>query len=148
MWNSKKSVLLSLIFVYFFMVALAALEIFAPWVVEWFLGITNKSMNLQPILVTFVYTCLLPLAYALWLLRRLIGSIRRDICFSGENVSRLRRLSWCCFIMVPLCLVFGIHYFPILILTPFAAFMGLILRVVKNTFQTALELQTENEMTI
>ena len=148
MWNSKKSVLLSLIFIYFFIAVLAVSEIFAPWIVEWFLAMTNKSMNLQPILVAFLYACLLPLAYALWLLLQLIGSIRKDICFSAENVSRLRKLSWCSFFMVPLCLAFGPSYFPILMLTPFAAFMGLILRVVKNAFQTALELQTENEMTI
>lgn len=76
----KKSVLLSLFFVCFFIVTLMALETLAPWIVEWFLSLTNKSINLQPIPVGFLYACLL--------------------------------------------------------------------RVIKNTFQTALELQTENEMTI
>ncbi len=144
----KRSASLSFGFVLFFGVALIALEIFAPWVVGWFLNMTNKSMNLQPILVAFLYTSFLPLGYALWLLLRLTLSFLRETCFSAQTVGWLRRLSYCAFAMVPVCAGFGWFYFPILLMTPFAAFMGLILRVVKNAFQTALELQTENEMTI
>lgn len=148
MWNSKKSVLLSLIFVYFFFVVLALLAILAPWIIHAFMEMTGKPAMLQPVLLCFVYLCLPPSGYALWLLLGLLGEIRRGSCFSTTNVARLRRLSWCCFFLIPITLTLGIWYFPILLLTPFAAFMGLILRVVKNTFETALELQTENEMTI
>ena len=148
MWNSKKSALLSLVFVYCFIVILALLEIFAPWITRNYLEVTGKSIELQPVLMCFLYACLPPLGYALWLLLGFIGSVRGGCCFSAANVNRLRRLSWCCFVLVPITLSLGIRYLPILLLAPFAAFMGLILRVVKNAFQAALELQTENEMTI
>lgn len=148
MWNPKKSALLSLAFVYFFIVILVVLEIFAPWITKSYLEITGKSLELQPALLVFVYACFLPLGYALWLLLCFLGEIRRGRCFCESNVTRLRRLSWCCFALVPIALTLGIRYLPILLLVPAAAFIGLVLRVIKNAFQAALELQTENEMTI
>ena len=45
MWNPKKSALLSLAFVYFFIVILVVLEIFAPWITKSYLEITGKSLE-------------------------------------------------------------------------------------------------------
>ena len=62
---------------------------------------------------------------------------------SKKQKKLLRRI-----IAAAVLLVFGFFYTPLMILVPFSAFAGLVVRVVKNAFQTALELQTENELTI
>lgn len=148
MWNAKKSVLLSLWFTNIFMVLFLALELTAPFAVKEYIAYFGKTPQLQIPLTAFIYSCLLPVGYGLWLLRQLLQAIRREQCFCEENIVRLRRLSWCCFFVAVLTLGFGFQYIPFLLLAPFIAFVGLILRIIKNIFQTSLMLQTENEMTI
>ena len=148
MWNTKKSTWLSLLFVYLFIGVFVFVEAGAPWVTAWYLGLVGRTMELQTVLMAFIYACLLPLGWALWLLVRLLHAIRQGQGFSALSVRCLRHLSWCCLLMVPITLAVGFWYLPIMILCPFAAFLFLLLRVLKNAFAAALELQTENDMTI
>lgn len=67
---------------------------------------------------------------------------------SRENVSILRLLSWCCIAAGLVCLFSALYYMPFLIVSAAAAFVGLILRVVKNVFAEAVRLKDENDYTI
>ena len=68
--------------------------------------------------------------------------------FIPENVSILRLLSWCCIAAGLVCLFSALYYMPFLIVSAAAAFVGLILRVVKNVFAEAVRLKDENDYTI
>lgn len=148
MWNYKKSAVLSLIFIYVFTVAFLVLEATAPWAVKGFIAIYAKNTALQIPLTVYIYAMLFPVGYALSLLRQWLIDASKGEGFSKANVTRLRHLSWCFFTAAAVIFGFGFFYTPLMILVPFAAFAGLVVRVVKNAFQTAWELQTENQLTI
>jgi len=100
-----------------------------------------------PLLITLY--CAVPFGViALICLDKLLRNIRKEQPFITQNVTLLRIISYCCFAEV---LVFV--YFSVL--KPFAvvimiacAFMGLILRVVKNVFEQAVRIREENDFTI
>ncbi|MBQ0083440.1 MAG: DUF2975 domain-containing protein [Clostridiales bacterium] len=148
MWNSKKSINLSLVCVYVFMVIFVLLEIFAFPISDFYVEFLNRAPEMKQVLIISIYACLLPVGYALILLYKLLCSIKNDQIFTDKNIVRLRHLSWCCYVVAVVCIVCGIKCAPYFILAPMAAFAGLILRVVKNACQRAKELQDENEMTI
>ena len=148
MWNSKRSILLSLICLYVFGAVFAAVEIFALPLVGWLLIQFSLPAALQGLLTGFIYACLLPVGYALYLLWRILRRVQKGDPFGLPNIRSLRWLSWCCFAVAAISFGFGFGYFALWVLTPLAAFVGLILRVVKNACQQAWELQQDNEMTI
>jgi len=84
------------------------------------------------------------LAY-LYALMHQIGSGR---VFINENVSYLRYISWCCFAGAVICIASAFYYVPWFALGIAAAFMGLIIRVVKNVIAKAVALQDESDLTI
>ena len=94
------------------------------------------------------YCCAPPAAVLLWSLDRLLAAIARGEVFTAENIALLRRCSWCCMAVALICLGFTVTLFYFLLVAAAAAFIGLILRVVKNVFQQALALKEENDYTI
>lgn len=100
-----------------------------------------------PLLITLY--CSVPFAVvALVCLDVLLKNIRREQLFITQNVTMLRVISYCCFAEA-----FVFMYF--VVLKPFSvvvliasAFMGLILRVVKNVFEQAVKIREENDFTI
>lgn len=93
-------------------------------------------------------TAAVPAAAALYGLWRLLRNISEGEVFIPENVSILRLLSWCCIAAGLVCLFSALYYMPFLIVSAAAAFVGLILRVVKNVFAEAVRLKDENDYTI
>ncbi len=100
-----------------------------------------------PLLITLY--CAVPFAVAaLVCLDKLLCNIRKAQPFITQNVTMLRIISYCCFGEV-------LVFVYITVLKPFAAvvmiacaFMGLILRVVKNVFEQAVRIREENDFTI
>jgi len=95
---------------------------------------------------TFVY-------FALYGLIRLLLNIRKDKVFVRENVTYLRRISWDCFGVAAVAIVGGFlyHDLPITffwLMAFIAAAIGLVLRVVKNVMEAAVELKAENDLTV
>ena len=85
----------------------------------------------------------------LWLLDRLLSNIRKEEIFIPQNVAYLRGISWACFAMCLPCLliaVYGSQTFLFVMVA--AAFMGLILRVVKNVIEAAVLIKEENDYTV
>ncbi len=148
-WNRDKSVRLSKFCVYFFMAALAALCVGAPWLFKALIAARPDYLTGRlGLFLLSTYTIAAPAAGALLGLRRLLQNISAGAVFIDENVRILRLLSWCCILAGLLCGASAFYYLPFAELAAAALFMGLILRVVKNVFAEAVRLKDENDYTI
>ncbi|MFV0413667.1 MAG: DUF2975 domain-containing protein [Oscillospiraceae bacterium] len=150
MWNQKRSLALSKLFTLLFMAGLAAVLLFAPRLVKWLILF---SINAKPGYFWFylatIYTGGVFAAALLYNMYRLLHCIGLGQVFTNKNVAFLRHISWCCFIGAVICLVSGLgYYLPWLVVGVAAAFMGLVVRVVKNIVAQAIILKEENDFTI
>ena len=158
-WNEDKSVRLSKVCVWIFALLLVAACVALPFVLPvWAWGRTGLlSVFSHRLTLRELRLCLLAVEYptgliaavALWKLYRLLANIGAAQVFVPQNVSILRALSWCC-IAAGLVLLAGAVFFwvPFILLSAAAAFVGLILRVVKNVFAEAVRIKAENDFTI
>lgn len=92
-------------------------------------------------------------ALALWMLYNLymfLARIEKEEVFTPANVLALRRISWCCTWAAALCLpvgaVLGLPF--IFAIGVAAAFMALIVRVIKNAFAQAVKMKDELDYTV
>ena len=148
MWNSKRSVLLSLIVTYFFAGVLLALIVTAPWLFPFYVKIAGRADFVSTVLIAAFYACAPAAIAAILSLLKLLYNIRKEEVFIPQNITSLRILSWCCFYVAVVCFVACFFYFPLAIIAFAAVFFGLILRVIKNVFVCATELKDENDLTI
>lgn len=149
MWNSRRSILLSKICVVIFMGALLYVAIRAPRLVAWLMDMTRAVLvgKSWPFLAT-IYAGCIPAAALLVCLYMLLHRIAQGDVFVQKNVASLRIISWCCIVGAVICAVSAFYYFPWFIVAIAAAFVGLIVRVVKNVFDRAVALQIEADFTI
>ena len=155
MWNRKRSLTLSIIVCFIFVAILTAGLFLGPLGVKmWFSiyrGWSEDSTAMKQMISIFS-ACFYPstvFAYiTLYNLLKLLFNIKNDDIFINMNVKYLRVISWCCFAVSVITLVGGAFYIPFCCISVAAAFVGLMLRVVKNVMQNAVEIKTENELTI
>ena len=148
MWTPTRSARLSLILTDIIFAAGIAAGIFLPFIADWYIKMTGKSQSLKTVLITVCYCCLPFAVIALTALRRLLKNILKSKAFIHENVKILRILSWCCTAVTLITLVSGYFYLPFYIVGTASGFFALILRVIKNVFCAAIEIKTENELTV
>lgn len=155
MWNRKSSVTLSVIICFAFVAILTLGLFFGPWVMKMWLclyrGFDENGVALHNLLMLFqacFYPCALFAYVTLYSLIRLLFNIKHDEIFIKENVQYLRRISWCCFAVAFITGFGGLQYIPFFFVTVAAAFIGLMLRVVKNVMESAIMIKAENELTI
>ena len=148
MWTKDYSIRLSVFFTRLFLVLLAAGLFLAPQVVGWFIQSTGGRPVFTGRICAAFYCCAGPAAVLLWSLDRLLAALSRGEVFTAGNIALLRRCSWCCMVVAAVCLGFTVALFYFLLVAAAAAFIGLILRVVKNVFQQAMALKEENDYTI
>lgn len=149
MWNDEKSLTLSKLCILLFMALLLCTVVFAPWLIRWFLSFSQAELQgTQSYFLATIYVGSVPAAYLLISLLRLLRRIQLEQVFITENVERLRRISWSCFAGAVISLVSAFYYFPWIFLAVAAAFMGLIVRVVKNVVAQAVLLKEEVDHTI
>ena len=155
MWNRKKSVTLSIAVCFAVCVILTAGLFLGPWAVKMWLhyyrGWDLESVAMKRMIILFK-TCFYPSAVlgyvTLHSLLRLLRNIQKDAIFITPNVRYLRRISWCCLAVAVITLIAGAFYIPYLFMSVAAGFVGLMLRVVKNVMESAVEIKAENELTI
>ena len=148
MWNSKKSVMLSLVFTRIVMVLVVAVGFVTPMMVDAYLEYTSRGTELWGLLLATVYGCCVPALVALFSLDRLLANIKRSHVFLDANVSYLRWISWCCFFVSLVLMPAAFSIRVLWVVAVAAAFIGLILRVVKNVIEEAVVLKSENDLTI
>ena len=151
-WSEDKSLKLSKFCVWIFAVLLIALRILLPGAFRsmgsWKLS-TGYAVSEVFLWVDIIMTgTSLCAGVALFFLYRLLHNIGNENVFCAANVRCLRILSWCC-LFAGLVFLLGVWFSPMVaILSGAAAFVGLILRVVKNVFAQAVALKEENDSTI
>lgn len=149
MWDSKKSVQLSVICTRIVIVLLVVCAVVLPKVMNYY---SKYSLLMEDeeikVFMLIMYVCCIPAMFALFCLDRLLASIKKDEIFIEKNVGYLRKISWCCFLVAGLLLVAGKYYFLFLAVAVVTAFIGLILRVVKNVIEKASLIKAENDFTI
>lgn len=155
MWNRKHSVTLSIVVCFVFVGILTAALFAGPWFVKfWFTVYRSWAENGEAMtdMSTLFAACFYPcavFAYAtLYSLIKLLFNIKKGDIFINANVKYLRLISWCCFAVAVITLIGGVFYLPFLFVAVAAAFVGLMLRIVKNVMQNAVEINAENELTI
>lgn len=158
----QKSLKITHIMIKTFYIILALVTIVPP--------IVYKEKLIDGDIITIYYFTLLAAvpagAIALVSLDRLMKNLKRKIVFHTDNVKRLRTLSWCCFYasLVTLLsfaitsiqcsienyglIVIGVLYSPLFIIGIGEVFVGLVVRVVMHTFEKAIEIKDENDLTI
>ncbi|MBE6679924.1 MAG: DUF2975 domain-containing protein [Ruminococcaceae bacterium] len=146
--KNNPSVITSLITAFFLSAVLLLLAFTAPMLTKMFISYFYRPAAIfKPVVITF-YTILPLAAGVLFSLIRLLLNIANDNVFISENVTLLRVIS---ILLAAATIVFaiaGYFYMPFYLLAAFAAFMVIIVRVVKNCFAAAVVLKDENDMTI
>lgn len=150
MKGKDKSVMLTSVLVKVVYGLVAVCCVIAPFLVKRYDSLVVASGQESvyfPVLITLY--CAVPFAViALVCLDVLLRNIRKEQPFITQNVTMLRVISYCCFAEV-------LVFVYLAVLKPFAvvvmiacAFMGLILRVIKNVFEQAIRIREENDFTI
>lgn len=150
MWSSEKSIILSKLSVLFFMGLLLAAVVTAPWLTRWFVDFSQAGLKVEESVYFMgtIYVGAVPAAYLLYSLLKLLVRIETGQVFTAENVELLRRISWSCFAGAGVALISLFYYYPWFFMAVAAAFMGLIVRVVKNVVAQAVELKNEADYTV
>jgi hypothetical protein len=106
------------------------------------------GMNIVLPVCAVLYVCEAFALAAMAALHILLRNIARDEVFVVQNTKCLRAISWDC--MLAGCVFFVLGLWRILFWLPafFIVMFGLILRVLKNVFEQAVEIKTENDFTV
>ncbi len=155
MWNSKRSVQLSIVVCGILCVLLAVLMLFGPFLFEFYMTayrgfvVGGKAIRfLSRVFALTFYPSSLFAAAILYSLLRLLFNIKNGIIFTEKNALYLKRVSWCCFAIAVITLVGGCFYMPFWFIAAAGGFVGMMLRVLKNIMQTAALMREENDLTI
>jgi len=173
--RQRASVWISLVLTWAVLVGLVAVALCLPLILPWYLRFTQRSMELVLLLWALLYATLVPAAVAgvslLKLLQNVRGRTGRPVCdpyvgrddpgaplaqagqsqpgvFQPSSARYLRVLSWCCFAecFVFLALTPYFAFSPIIAFA--AAFIGLMLRVVKSVIEEGTRIKSENDFTV
>ena len=147
-WTKDKSILLSQVCVAVFALLLAALDIGCYWAVGWFIGLRGMAWQTGAALMVTIYLCSVFAWLLLFHLWKLLGNMKKGFVFVEDNVKRLRVVSWCCVGAAVICFASCAYYLPFLFVSIAAAFMALIVRIVKNVFQQANAMKSELDFTV
>lgn len=152
MWTKTKSLFLSRILTCVVAGIFFILTFFVPGIAEWYSEISNGKGLLGgdiviPICVGLYVAEILGFS-ALWQLYRLLENINREQVFIDENTRCLRIISWSCMFAGVSFAAIGLWRFVFLMPSIMAVMFGLIMRVLKNVFEKAVEIKSENDFTI
>lgn len=146
--NRRNVSMLASIIVTTMLLALVVVAVFMlPQIMQVY-SIMRGGIDVTSLMVA-LYISSVPGIICIFSLLKLLFNIRKNEIFVKQNVTILQVLSYC-------CLFVGIEYIAIcysryiaMIFVGFAAiFIGIILRVIKNVFDKAIEIREENDYTI
>ncbi len=148
MTKEKRSIAITSALIKVAIVLCTAALFLMPYAAKMYEQISFQRDNVTvPLLITF-YVCAAFGFVILFVLNKLIKNIGSEKVFIDENVKLLKILSYCCFAIAIVTLIFARFRILVFVITFAAAFIGLILRVIKNCFTEAIRLREENDFTI
>ena len=145
--HDKKSIIVTLIICRIAAAAWFICVPLVPFIARWYDVYSNKE-SIFPQFVSSVYAAMIPAGIIVYLLNRLLSNIRKGEVFEHENVKCLRIISYCCFAIAAVSAVMTVWRLLAVIVVLAFAFMGLLLRVLKNVFEQAVLLREENDLTV
>ncbi len=147
-WNKDKSITLTMVCIAVFAAVMAVCLVFGGRIVSAFGAVRGFSeANIRRMMVT-CYVSALPAGTVLWKMWKVLGRIKTGEVFLEENAKDLRLVSWACGAETLICLVSCLYYRPFVLVAVAAAFMMLIVRIVKNIIQQAVSMKSELDLTI
>lgn len=144
----SRSLLFSQIFVVFFALLLLALDLGCVPIVRWFAALRHMSEGSRRGFLAVLLLCSVfgwILLFAMW---RLLGNLRRGQVFTEQNIRLLHTVSLCCAAAALICIIGCFFYLPFLLAVAAAGFMALIVGIVGNVFQKALDMKNELDLMI
>lgn len=149
MWNRHRSLILSKISVCLFMLAIVCVFFTAPWIVSFVQQADAVKRNVPSgCFLATIYSGGCVALVLLYNLQRVLRKLEQGQIFIVENEVRMRFISWCCFIGAVISAISALYYRAWIFIAIAAAFMGLIVRVIKNIIAEAIVLKDENDYTI
>ncbi|MBN2898684.1 MAG: DUF2975 domain-containing protein [Clostridia bacterium] len=149
MWNREKSLILSKMFIWIFLALLIGFVLYANVIVDNFVQYSRVELNaVKPFFVWTIYVGSIPAVVLLLSMQKLLKCIEVGDVFTVLSVKYLRIISWTCFVGAIIALIGTTYYLPWLFVAIAAAFMGLVVRILKNTFAQAVVLKEEADFTI
>jgi len=131
------------------MVLLLFCAVSAPWLVSRLISISLAAhIAGRAWFLLTIYAGGAVAATLLILLYILLHRIGKGCVFVSENTMCLRHISWCCFAGAVICIASALYYIPWIAVGVAAAFIGLIVRVIKNVVAKAVSLQDDADFTI
>ncbi len=149
-WNRYKSLALSHVLVKAMLALIIIFAVALPFISQMYCDtlVAETAEKIKIPLIVSLYIATVPVFFAVLSLDRLLSNIKKDIVFDRTNVKYLRHISWCCYIAGAVFVFLGFYIFLSFIIAIAAIFFGLIIRVVKNLFCEAVEIKSENDLTI
>ena len=132
------------------MVVVAVLIFALPALLRWYTGLLGYKLPKEDLIGIWVsyLLCAGFILTALWNMDRLMRNILIQQIFIRENVRRVRRVQWCCGIVAVICVVASLFALPALVIGAIMGFLCLVVCVVANVLDGAVELREENDLTI
>ena len=147
-WLKSKSLLFSQIFVVLFALLLLALDLGCVPIVRWFAALRHMNEVSRRGFLAVLLLCSVFGWIVLGAMWRLLSNLRKALVFTRANIRLLHIVSLCCAAAALLCIGGSCFYLPYLLAAAAAGFMALIVRIVRNVFQKALDMKDELDLTI
>ena len=147
-WNKDKSITLSQIMIAVFAVILLSADLGGFRIIPWFGALRGLSRTSKICIFLAFYASSIFAWLSLYKMRCLLRNIRDAQVFTEENTRILRTVSHACAAVSVICLLSTAGYVPFIFVSAAAAFMSLIVRIVKNVFQQAISMKDELDLTI
>ena len=100
------------------------------------------------LLTVLAYLALSAVLFADGLMIPLLFRVRDGRVFTSETVALIRGISWCCILLGAVLCLIGLYFTLAFLIAGLAIFLGLCLRVVKNVIEEAVEIKSENDLTV
>lgn len=147
--KKDSSILFSRVLVWVFGVLILILD-WAVWPISrW---VTRFIVDMQfrdtVLLIICLYVCNLPGFMLLWCMDKLLRNLRQGKVFEDDNVRLLKNISICCFVVSVISLSLCTRIYSLGIVALMTAFIGLIVRIVKNVFSSAIAMRSELDLTV
>ncbi len=146
-WTKAHSLNLSIILVQVAFLLLVVTLFVIPPAVCWYDSVSGRE-PVRFFLGATLYLSDLIGFLVIGALYRLLTNLRQEKVFIPQNASYLRMISWGLMAIALLLLIFSFARRLSLLFAFVMAFLGLILRVLKNVFEEAIALQNEQDYTI
>ncbi len=150
-WNMKRSYILRKIIIIVYTVVLVLVDLRGYWILRHFLEMSPAyyfgEFALEAIL-GYLYVCSVPAYLVLFELFGLLSRLTKGDTFTRTNIKCLRKVSWCCLAVSAFTLPFISIWLLLSLVALAAGLAGLILRIVKNVFEQAVEMKDELDFTV